>query len=63
MDRPAAHDEIFARHLVTRGVANGHPSGSRHVRSNVPDQLPVLPGESDLILEHIGDALANIFDP
>jgi len=66
MDRQADSDEIYARSAVVRGehsVARERALRSRQVHTNIPELLPVLPGESDLILQHIGDALANIFDP
>lgn len=61
MDRSADSDEISARTAVVRGVAV--PIQPRSIRTNIPETLPVLPGESDLILQHIGDVLADIFHP
>ncbi|MDK2766633.1 MAG: hypothetical protein KYX69_02825 [Sphingomonas sp.] len=62
MDRHSDSDDISARFAVARGVAGEHPPHSRLVHTDIPEQLPVLPGESDLILQHIGNALASIFD-
>ncbi|WP_375398141.1 hypothetical protein [uncultured Sphingomonas sp.] len=62
MDRLAASDEISARTAVVRGVME-RPLQPRSIHTNISETLPVLPGESDLILQHLGDALANIFDP
>ena len=62
MDRPANNDEMSAGSAVARSGAVGHLSHSRQVRTDVPEQLPILPGESDLILQHLGEALAKIFD-
>lgn len=66
MGRDADNAEISARVAVVQGkriVSGGKPPASRLVRTNIPERTPILPGESDLILQHIGDALANIFDP
>jgi hypothetical protein len=62
MDRTTDSDEMSARSAVAGAVEEGRPSRSRQVRTNVPEQLPIMPGESDLILQHLGDLLANIFD-
>jgi len=66
MDRDADHAEIPVRVVVVRGkrfVSGGQTVPSRLVRTNIPEQLPIVPGESDLVLQHIGDVLANLFDP
>lgn len=59
MDHSADSDEILARGAVVRGIAS--PVQPRSIRTDIPETLPVLPGESDLILQLIGDALADIF--
>ena len=61
MDRQADSDEIYALSAVERGVGE-HPLHSRLVHTNIPERLPVMPGESDLVLQHIGEALSGIFD-
>ncbi len=63
MDRPADSDEIPACCTVARGERAECLSPARQVRTDVPERLPVMPGESDLVLLHLGEALATIFSP
>lgn len=59
MEHSAASDEISTHAAVVRSVAA--PIQPRLIRTDIPETLPVLPGESDLILQLIVDALADIF--
>lgn len=63
MERPADNHDIAARLAVVWRVAEERPSHSRQIHTNVPEQLPILPSESDLVLQHLGSALAEIFNP
>lgn len=66
MDRDADNAEISPHVAAVRGkriVSGGKAPASRLVLTNIPERPPIVPGESDLILQHIGDVLAQIFDP
>ncbi|WP_375398458.1 hypothetical protein [uncultured Sphingomonas sp.] len=64
MDRQADSDEssvCFAAMREARIVTRERPLPTRLIHTDIPEQLPVLQNESELVLQHIGDLLASIF--
>ncbi|WP_419809031.1 hypothetical protein [Sphingomonas sp.] len=59
MDRQADSENVCGE----RSIAGERASPSRLVRTDIPERLSVLPDESDLVLQHLGEALADIFSP
>jgi hypothetical protein len=59
MDRQADSEKMCRE----RSIAGERASPSRLVRSDIPERLSILPGESDLVLQHLGATLADILSP
>lgn len=63
MDHQADSDGVSGHFAAADRVAAEHLRQGRSVTTDIPERLPVLQGESELVLQHIGDVLANIFGP
>lgn len=48
--------------LAAIGRVAAEPLQNAHsVQTDIPERLPLLPRESDLVLQHLGEALADMF--
>jgi hypothetical protein len=63
MDGQLERKEAHAGSAVSRSIAAGCPWPAQQVRTDLPERLPVLSDESNLILQFLGTALSDIFAP